>query len=72
MTRDIDELDDELARYDKIIEQADGEAAELLAKVGHDITAWVMEADEEVMYDASEDLTPAQELLVQVRNEEDE
>ena len=68
MTRDNDELEDELERYKTLIDEADSEAERVLAAVGHDITAWAMDADEEMLDPPTTDITPAQELAIRVRN----
>ncbi|AGF91243.1 hypothetical protein HAPG_00057 [Halorubrum phage GNf2] len=70
MTRDIDELDEELERYEELLDEADSEAETLLASIGHDITAWAMEADEEMLDPPATDITPAQELAITLRNED--
>jgi len=71
MTRDNDELEAELERYKTLIGEADSEAERVLAAVGHDITAWAMDADNEEMLDPpAADITPAQELAIRVRNED--
>ena len=70
MTRDNDELEAELERYKTLIGEADSEAERVLAAVGHDITAWAMDADEEMLDPPTTDITPAQELAIRVRNED--
>jgi len=70
MTRDNDELEAELERYKTLIDEADSEAERVLAAVGHDITAWAMDADEEMLDPPTTDITPAQELAIRVRNED--
>ena len=71
MTRDIEELDAELERYEELLDEADSEAERALAAVGHDITAWAMDADKEMLDPPATDITPAQELAITLRNEDE-
>ena len=70
MTRDIDEFDAELERYEELLDEAGSEAEQALVAIGHDITAWAMDADEEMLDPPATDITPAQELAITLRNDD--